>query len=424
MFDIKWIRDHPEDFDNALKERGVEPISTSVLELDEKKRKNQTELQTLQNDRNTKSKDIGRLKSQGESADDLMREVADIKNKMTSLEGEVESLGVQLKSMLASLPNILSDDVPSGKSEEDNVEIRSWGEASSLSFDAKEHYELGEALGLMDFERAAKLSGSRFVVLQGGLARLDRALTQFMLDTHTSEFGYLETQPPFLVRDHVLFGTGQLPKFSEDLYKTAEDQWLIPTAEVPLTNLHSDEIIDADNLPLRFTAYTPCFRSEAGAAGRDTKGMLRQHQFMKVELVSIVKQEDGEAEHERMTKAAETILQRLEIPYRVMLLCSGDTGFSAKKTYDIEAWLPGQGEYREISSCSYCGDFQARRMKMRYREKDQKQTIYAHTLNGSGLALGRTLIAVMENYQQEDGSILVPEVLKPYMGGLDKICAS
>ena len=424
MFDIKWIRENPEDFDHALKRRGVEALSASVLEMDKEKRGYQTELQTLQSERNTKSKDIGRLKSQGESADDLMQEIAEIKDKMAKLEDAQNGVDAKLHDMLVGLPNIMDADVPEGDDEEDNVLLRTWGEKPDLGFKPKEHYELGEKLGLMDFERAAKLSGARFVVLQGALARLDRALTQFMLDTHTNEFGYTETQVPFLVRDDALFGTGNLPKFSEDLYKTDEGKWLIPTAEVPLTNLRAGEILDEAELPLRVTAYTPCFRSEAGSAGRDTKGMLRQHQFTKVELVSVVRQEDSQAEHERMTNAAETILQKLEIPYRVMLLCTGDTGFSAQKTYDIEAWLPGQDQYREISSCSNCGPFQARRMKMRYRVQGQKDKIHAHTLNGSGLALGRTLIAVMENYQQEDGSIIVPEVLRPYMGGMEKICVS
>ncbi|MSP48410.1 MAG: serine--tRNA ligase [Alphaproteobacteria bacterium] len=424
MIDIKQLRDDPAAFDRALQRRGIEASSSRLLAMDAKRRQVQTELQTLQARRNEASKEIGKLKRDGGDADALVAEIARIKDRVPALESEEKALGEELEALLAGLPNAPAADVPDGKDEAANACVRTVGERRNFPFQPKEHFDVGERLGLMDFEAAAKLSGSRFVVLRGSLARLERALAAFMLDIHTGEFGYTETAPPLLVRDHVLFGTGQLPKFAEDQFRTTDGFWLIPTAEVPLTNLVADRILDEKDLPLRFTAYTPCFRSEAGAAGKDTRGMLRQHQFNKVEMVSIAHPEKSEEEHERMTMAAETVLQRLGLPYRVMLLCTGDMGFAAKKTYDIEVWLPGQGRYREISSCSNCGDFQARRMKARFKGQGDKQTRFVHTLNGSGLAVGRTLIAILENYQREDGSVAVPPALRPYLGGLEIICAN
>ncbi len=424
MLDIKLLRDDPAAFDRALQRRGLEASSSRLLAIDERRRKAQTELQTLQARRNEASKEIGKLKRDGGNADALMAEIAAIKERVPALEAEDKSAGEELETLLASLPNAPAADVPAGKDEADNACVRTVGERKNFAFQPKEHFDVGEALGMMDFEAAAKLSGSRFTVLRRHLARMERAIAAFMLDIHTGEFGYEETSPPLLVRDHVLFGTGQLPKFAEDQFRTAEGFWLIPTAEVPLTNLVADRIIDEKDLPLRFTAYTPCFRSEAGASGKDTRGMLRQHQFNKVELVSIAHPDKSEEEHERMTKAAETVLQRLGLPYRVMLLCTGDMGFASKKTYDLEVWLPGQQKYREISSCSNCGDFQARRMKARFKGQGDKQTRLVHTLNGSGLAVGRTLIAILENYQQEDGSVTVPPALRPYLGGMETIRAN
>jgi seryl-tRNA synthetase len=421
MIDIKQVRDDPAAFDRALARRGIEAQSSRMLDFDARRRQVQTELQTLQARRNEASKEIGRLKREGGDAEALVAEIARIKDRVPALESEDLALGEELEALLVSLPNTPAADVPEGKDENDNRCLRTVGERRNFAFQPKEHFDIGEGLGLMDFEAAAKLSGARFVVLRGTLARMERALAAFMLDIHTGEFGYTETSPPLLVRDHVLFGTGQLPKFAEDQFRTAEGFWLIPTAEVPLTNLAADRILDEKDLPIRVTAYTPCFRSEAGAAGKDTRGMLRQHQFNKVELVSIAHPEKSEEEHERMTKAAETILQRLDLPYRVMLLCTGDMGFAARKTYDLEVWLPGQGRYREISSCSNCGDFQARRMKARFKGAGDKQTRLVHTLNGSGLAVGRTLIAILENYQQEDGSVAVPAALRPYLGGLEVV---
>ena len=476
MHDIRRIRDDPGAFDAAMARRGVEPMAARVIETDARHRAAQTESQELQTRRNELSKQIGQAKSKGEDAQDLMDEVAAGKDAQTAAVAAAWEAGNQLDEMLSGIPNILDDDVPDGADEDDNRERRAWGDPRDFDFEPKEHDYLGEALGLMDFERAAEMSGARFVILTGALARLERAIGDFMLDIQTDEFGYTEVSPPLLVHDHVLYGTGQLPKFAEDLYRTAADEhetlervrslwnerwreeagkaWaetpgdvaaktakmeevgqeildamrfdlmtrqvghlLIPTAEVPLTNMVADEILDEGGLPLRYTARTPCFRSEAGASGKDTKGMIRQHQFTKVELVSIAHPGKSAEEHERMTECAEAILRRLELPYRTMVLCSGDTGFSARKTYDIEVWLPGQGRYREISSCSNCGDFQARRMKARYRPSEGKGTRFVHTLNGSGLAVGRTLIAVMENGQQEDGSIVLPKSLHPYMNG-------
>ena len=424
MHDLRWIREAPEDFDAAMARRSLSPLSSEILELDAKRRRMQTELQEMQARRNEASKEIGQKKRAGKSADTLMAEVAQLKDKMAAVEEEERGVGDALDRLLAGLPNALAAEVPDGPDESANEVLRVQGDKPQFDFAPKEHFELGEGLGGLDFEAAAKLSGSRFVVIKGQVARLHRALAQFMLDLHTREHGYLEVQPPLLVRDHVLFGTGQLPKFGEDQFRTEEGYWLIPTAEVPLTNLVAEEILDQADLPLRFTAHTPCFRSEAGAAGRDTRGMLRQHQFEKVELVSITLPEQSEAEHERMTACAEEVLKRLGLHYRVVVLASGDTGFGARKTYDLEVWLPGQGAYREISSCSNTGAFQARRMKARYRPEGEKGTRFLHSLNGSGVAVGRALIAVLETYQQADGSIRVPEALQPYLGGQEHIAAS
>ena len=425
MHDIRWIRDNPDQFDKALARRGLAPLAVKAVEIDSANRAITTKLQELQARRNDASKQIGVLKGKGEDADALIKEVADLKDRMAELEEEQKRGVAAVREVLQDVPNLPFDDVPDGEDEDDNVEIRVVGGRPAFDYEVKDHVDLGEGLGLLDFEGASKLSGSRFVVTRGALARLERALAAMMLDMHTQEFGYTEVNPPLLVRDDVAFGTGQLPKFAEDLFRTTTDHWLIPTAEVPLTNLVAGDILAEEDLPLRFTAYTPCFRSEAGAAGKDTRGMLRQHQFPKVELVSIVHPDQSMDEHERMTGCAEEVLKRLELPYRTVVLCTGDMGFSARKTYDIEVWLPGQnegqGRYREISSCSLCGDFQARRMKSRFRPKEGKGTRFLHTLNGSGVAVGRALIAILENYQQEDGSVAVPEVLKPYMGGLSVI---
>ncbi|MGY0794148.1 serine--tRNA ligase [Azospirillum argentinense] len=419
MHDLRAIRENPESFDRGLARRGLEPMSPTVLDLDSRRRAAQTQLQEMQARRNEAAKEIGLAKREGRDAQPLMGEMAQLKERLPQVEEEEKALGAELDGLLASIPNLPADDVPEGPDESANVEIRRWGEPKAIA-DAKQHFELGEALGLMDFEAASRMSGARFTVLKGGLARLERALADFMLDIHTGEHGYTEIAPPLMVRDNALFGTGQLPKFEEDLFRTG-DHYLIPTSEVPLTNLVNDQIVATEELPHRYTALTPCFRAEAGSAGRDTRGMIRQHQFWKVEMVSVTAPDQSEAEHLRMTQCAETILQRLGLPYRVVTLCTGDMGFSARKTYDIEVWLPGQNMYREISSCSNCGDFQARRMKARCRPKGEKQTQFVHTLNGSGVAVGRCLIAVLENYQQPDGSILVPEALRPYMRGLERI---
>lgn len=419
MHDLKWIRENPAAFDAGLARRGLEPRSAEILALDAERRSVQTRAQEMQARRNEASKQIGILKKQGQDASAIMAEVAKLKDEVPALEAQDRDLGERLDGILAAIPNIPAADVPDGPDEDHNVELRKWGTPVQFDFEPKEHDALGEGLGLMDFDGAAKLSGARFVVLKGKLARLERALAQFMLDTQTEEHGYTEVNPPTLVKDGALYGTGQLPKFGEDLFKTNTGHWLIPTAEVPLTNLLGDTIVDEASLPIRMTALTPCYRSEAGAAGKDTRGMIRQHQFWKVELVSIAHPDQSGEEHERMTQCAETILQRLGLPYRVIVLCTGDMGFSSQKTYDIEVWLPGQKRYREISSCSNCGDFQARRMKARF--KSDKGNRLVHTLNGSGLAVGRTLVAVLENYQQADGSIVVPEVLRKYMGGVEII---
>lgn len=420
MHDLRAIRDNPEAFDRGLARRGLAPLSPAILELDQRRRAAQTAFQEMQARRNEASRLIGQYKKDGKDAQPLLDEVAALKERLPATEEEEKRLGAELDALLAGIPNLPADDVPDGKDEHDNVEVRRVGTPAQLP-SPKQHFELGEALGLMQFDAAAKLSGARFTVLRGQLARLERAIGDFMLDTHTREFGYEEVSPPLLVKDEAAYGTAQLPKFAEDLFQTTNGYWLIPTAEVPLTNLVADSILDADELPLRLTARTPCFRSEAGSAGRDTRGMIRQHQFYKVELVSITRPDQSQAEHDRMTDAAETILKRLGLPFRTVTLCTGDMGFAAQKTYDIEVWLPGQDAYREISSCSNCGDFQARRMKARFRAKGDKATQAVHTLNGSGVAVGRCLIAVMENYQQADGSILVPDVLRPYMNGLERI---
>ncbi len=423
MLDIKWIRENPEALDKALAKRGAGPLSSELIALDEKRREHVGKVQAAQERRNAASKEIGKAMAEKDAAtaDKLKAEVGELKTFLADAEEEERRLVKELNDALSSLPNVPADDVPLGKDEADNVEIRRVGNQRNFSFQPKEHYELGEALGYMDFERAAKIAGARFTVLKGPLARLERALGQFMLDLHTTENGYMETMPPLMVRDEAVYGTGQLPKFSEDLFRTTDGRWLIPTAEVPLTNLVADEIVDLKTLPQRYTALTPCFRSEAGSAGRDTRGMLRQHQFLKVEMVSITDADSSAAEHERMTACAEEVLKRLGLPFRTVVLCTGDMGFGAQKTYDIEVWMPGQNAYREISSCSVCGDFQGRRMNARYRPEGEKATRFVHTLNGSGVAVGRALIAVMENYQQEDGSIHIPEALQPYMGGLTRI---
>ena len=467
MHDIRAIRENPDAFDEGLRQRGVEPLARALLALDDRRRAAISALQAAQERRNALSKEIGEAMraKDGPRAEALKAEVAALKDGTPALEAQEREASAALDQALAEIPNLPNAEVPVGADEHDNVEKSRFGNPRNLA-SAKQHFEIGEAMGLMDFEAAAKLSGSRFVVLRGQLARLERALGQFMLDLHTTEHGYTEVAPPLLVRDEVMFGTAQLPKFADDQFSAArtvtraellraglkyasaddqeryragalpldelvdrtleraplkEDFWLIPTAEVPLTNLAREQILSDAELPLRYTALTPCFRAEAGAAGRDTRGMLRQHQFTKCELVSITTPEASADEHERMLACAEEVLRRLDLPYRVMTLCTGDMGFAAAKTYDIEVWLPGQGTYREISSCSVCTDFQARRMNARYRAKDSKSPRFVHTLNGSGVAVGRALIAVMENYQNEDGSVTVPEALAPYMGGITRI---
>ncbi len=417
MHDIKFIRSNPEAFDAGLIRRGLAPLSAEILRLDEEKRKSQTNLQELLAKRNGFAKTIGEAKRTGADTTAIMAEAKQVNDEIAALERTLAGHGA-LEEMLETIPNLPAVDVSDGEDEKGNVVVRVVGEKPKIDFTPKAHDELGVNLGLMDFDAAAKLSGARFVVLKGALAKMERALASFMLDIHTNEFGYTEHVPPFLVRENAAYGTGNLPKFAEDLFKTENGFYLIPTAEMPLTNLFGDSIIDAEKLPIRMTAYTPCFRSEAGAAGKDTRGMVRQHQFSKVELVSIVAADKSEAEHERMTACAEEILKRLGLHYRVMLLCTGDMGFCSQKTYDLEVWLPAQNTFREISSCSNCGAFQARRMKARSKAKGAKETEFVHTLNGSGLAIGRTMVAILENYQQADGSIIVPEALQPYMGGL------
>lgn len=433
MFDIKWIRDNAAAFDAGLTRRGLAPLSARLLEQDDRRRAAISGAQAAQERRNALSKEIGRAMAAKDLAlaETLKAEVAALKDSQPQLEAQEKAAKEALETELAAIPNLPLADVPDGADEHGNVEYRRHGALPEASGGRlfgmngpKEHYELGEALGQMDFEVAARLSGSRFVVLNAGIARLSRAIGQFFLDVHTEEHGYTEVMPPLMVRDEAMFGTAQLPKFRDDQFRAGDEHWLIPTAEVPLTNLVRDSILSEEELPRRYTALTPCFRAEAGSAGRDTRGMLRQHQFEKVELVSITTPEKSLEEHERMLSCAETVLKKLDLHYRVMTLCTGDMGFASQKTYDIEVWLPGQKSYREISSCSVCGDFQARRMNARYKSKDGKGPFFLHTLNGSGTAVGRALIAVMENYQNPDGSITVPEALVPYMRGVSRIAAA
>jgi len=421
MHDLRWIRENPEEFDRGLQRRGLAPRAAEVLALDKEWRALQAAAEDAQATRNRLSREVGGAKSRGEPVDELLSQIARGRDAEAANAGKAAELRTRIDELVASLPNLPAPEVPDGADETANKELRRHGVPPQFNFPALPHEAIGEKLGLMDFSGAAKLSGSRFVVLKGGLARLERAIAQFMLDLHTSEFGYTEVSPPYLVREETAYGTGNLPKAAEDMFRTTDGLWLIPTAEMPLTNLVADEILEESALPLRLTAWTPCFRSEAGAAGRDTRGMIRMHQFNKVELVSITRPEDSEAEHERMTQCAEEVLKRLGLAYRVMLLSSGDMGFAARKTYDIEVWLPGQDTYREISSCSNCGPFQAQRMKARYRPTGGKGTRPVHTLNGSGLAVGRTMIAVLENFQRHDGAVAIPEALRPYMGGQEII---
>jgi len=425
MHDIRQIRENPAAFDAALSRRGVQDASQALLKLDESRRARIAAAESALAERNAASKLVGKAKASGDEAEfeRLRALVADKKAEIARLEEEARAEDEALRDALLSLPNLPLDEIPDGTDEADNVELRRWGSPRDYPFAPKEHFEIAEAMGLMDFAAAAKLSGARFVVLKGALIRLHRALAQFMLDTHVEAHGLTEVWTPVLVRDEAMLGTGQLPKFAEDSYRTENGWWLIPTAEVTLTNLAAGEILDAAALPIRYTAHTQCFRSEAGSAGKDTRGMLRQHQFEKVEMVSVVAPDQGEAELERMTGCAENILKALEIPFRTMVLCTGDMGFGARRTHDIEVWLPGQGAYREISSCSLCGDFQARRMNARYRPQPEAKPEFVHTLNGSGLAVGRALIAVIETYQRADGGIDIPEALKPWMGGKTMIAA-
>jgi seryl-tRNA synthetase len=447
MHDIKWIREHPAEFDRGLERRNLPPQSKELLQLDERRRAAITRFEQAQARRNAASKEIGEAKKNKNeaAAKKLMAEVAQLKDALDQLEASAKAAEEELNKVLATIPNLPAADAPDGRDETDNVQKSEWGTKRDYAFKPGQHFDLGEALGQMDFETAAKISGARFVVLKKGLARMERALGQFMLDLHTTEHGYSEVNPPLLVRDHTMFGTAQLPKFLDDQFSVhsglagkdffdalrqglrPDDMeglqsafWLIPTAEVPLTNLVRESIVEEAELPMRLTACTPCFRAEAGAAGKDTRGMIRQHQFTKVDLVSITTPEESRNEHERMLTCAEEVLRQLDLPYRVVTLCTGDMGFAAQKTYDLEVWLPGQGMYREISSCSVCGDFQARRMNARVRGKD-RSIRHVHTLNGSGVAVGRALIAVMENYQQENGAIAVPDVLAPFMGGIKTI---
>ncbi len=424
MHDIRAIKADPEGFDAGLQRRGVEPLAAALLADYDAANAVTQKMNELQSARNTASKQIGAAKGAGdeEKAQSLLKEVASLKQALADLELREKEMRSALEARLLAIPNLPAEDVPDGNSEDDNKEIRQWCSPRKID-NAKQHFDLGEALGQMDFDIAAKLSGARFVVTRRDLARLERALGNFMLDLHSREFGYEEVSPPVLVREAALFGTGNLPKFEEDLFKTEDGYYLTPTAEVTLTNLVREQILTDGELPKRFTAWTQCFRSEAGSAGRDTRGMIRMHQFSKVELVSITTPAQSKDEHERMTEAAETVLKRLELPFRTMLLCTGDMGFGARKTYDLEVWLPGQDSYREISSCSNCGEFQARRMKARFRKEGEKDTSFVHSLNGSGLAVGRTLVAILENYQQGDGSIEIPEVLQSYMGGMTHIKA-
>jgi seryl-tRNA synthetase len=419
MHDIKAIRENPSAFDAGLARRGLSPLSPALLTIDEKKRETIQKLQDLQNRRNTLSKEVGAAMAKKDVAlaEKLKAEVTSIKDALAAGEEQERVITKELTDALCVVPNVPMADVPDGKDEHDNVEVRTWGTKPSFAFEPQQHFDLGQALGLMDFEIAAKLSGARFVVLTGALARMERALGQFMLDLHTTEFGFTECYAPLMLRDEAMYGVGQLPKFTEDLFKTTSGHWLIPTAEASLTNLVREQVLDEAKLPMRMTAFSPCFRAEAGAAGRDTRGMIRQHQFSKVELVSITTPEQADAEHERMTACAEEVLKRLNLCYRTVILCAGDMGFGSRKTYDIEVWLPGQNAFREISSCSQFGEFQARRMDARCKAEGAKGSRFVHTLNGSALAVGRTMVAILENYQNADGSITIPEALRPYMGG-------
>ena len=423
MHDIKAIRDNPAAFDQGLARRGLAPMAGELLKIDAERREHVQKLQDAQARRNAASKEIGEAMKTGDKAraEALKAEMGSIKDFISSGEAVERDIDQRLTAALAVIPNLPLDDVPDGKDETGNVEVRRWGTPPSFNYETRQHFDIGEWLGLMDFEAAAKISGARFVVMKGQLARLERALAQFMLDHQTGANGYTEHFVPFMVNDNAMYGTGQLPKFADDLFRTTDGRWLIPTAEVSLTNLVRESVLEEKDLPLRLTAYTPCFRAEAGAAGRDTRGMIRQHQFSTVELVSITTPEQSREELERMTGAAESVLQALGLHYRVLRLCTGDMGFGSRMTYDLEVWLPGQNAFREISSCSVCGDFQARRMDARFKPADGKGTRYVHTLNGSGLAVGRTMVAILENYQNADGSVTIPEVLRPYMGGADKI---
>ncbi len=425
MHDIKFIRNNPEEFKKQMYRRGLSVDISSILEIDKVIRKKQSEIQVIQEKRNNSSKEIGRLISEGKDISELKKNISNYKSKLTILDQEIKKISNELNDILKVLPNSLDDDVPDGDNENENKLIKKWGTKPKFSFEPLDHVEIGEKLNQLDFKTGVKISGSRFVLLRGRLAFLERALSAFMIDTHVKKFGFEEISPPYIVRGEAMFGTGQLPKFSEDLFCTTDKRWLIPTAEVPLTNIVSNEILDKNSLPLRFVANTPCFRSEAGAAGTDTRGMIRQHQFSKVEMVFITNPINSDEELDILVSCAETILKKLELPYRIMKLCSRDVGFSAKKTYDLEVWLPGQnsgkGMYREISSCSNCGDFQARRMNAKFKNKETNKIDFLHTLNGSGLAVGRTIIAILENYQQSDGSVVIPDVLVPYMKGIKKI---
>jgi seryl-tRNA synthetase len=423
MHDIKAIRDNPAAFDQGLARRGLAPMAAELLKIDAERREHVQKLQDAQARRNAASKDIGEAVKTGDKAraEALKSEMGSIKDLISSGEAVEREIDQRLTAALAVIPNIPLDDVPDGKDETGNIEVRRWGTPPAFNYEVRQHFDIGEWLGLMDFEVAAKISGARFVVMKGQLARIERALAQFMLDHQTGVNGYTEHFVPFMVNDNAMYGTGQLPKFADDLFRTTDGRWLIPTAEVSLTNLVRESVLEEKDLPLRLTAYTPCFRAEAGAAGRDTRGMIRQHQFSKVELVSITTPEQSRQELERMTGAAESILQALGLHYRVLRLCTGDMGFGSRMTYDLEVWLPGQNAFREISSCSVCGDFQARRMDARYKPADGKGTRYVHTLNGSGLAVGRTMVAILENYQNADGSVTIPQTLRPYMGGAEKI---
>jgi len=421
MHDLRWIREHPDEFDRGMLRRGLPPRSEEILSLDRSWRAAETRAQEAQARRNRIAREIGAAKKRGEPAEPLLRQSNADRDTEAAAGAEASRLRAEIDEILAGLPNLPAEEVPDGPDEKSNRLLRHHGAPPRFDFPPLSHEAIGERLGMMDFARAGKLSGSRFVVLRGALARLERALGQFMLDLHTTEFGYTEISPPLLVRDEIAFGTANLPKSADDMFRTREGLWLIPTAEMPLTNLVAGEILDGSALPLRYTAWTPCFRSEAGAAGKDTRGMIRQHQFEKVELVSITRPEDSAAEHERMTSCAEEVLKRLGLAYRVVVLSTGDMTFASRKTYDIEVWLPGQGTYREISSCSNCGAFQAQRMKARYRPTGGKGTLPVHTLNGSGLAIGRALIAILENFQRHNGTVEIPAVLQPYMGGQEII---